>query len=297
MVGDASKATEYENIANEWRMMINEVLWDDELGAWFDYDIVQGELRKEFYATNIVPLWAGAQTSSSTVHRLLKYLRTVKVLKFPGGVPTSTEQSGEQWDYPNGWPPLQHLLVEALEQSGDMEAKELAFELAERWIESNYIAFYQSQPHHMFEKYDVTVKGLSGGGGEYDVVVGFGWTNGVILDFLNRYGDKLFSKTHRPEITGAATAMSPVLTTSVTLGGIIILLASIYGIAEIGRRLRSAHNNNCDGRHPSSRTLFPDYLYGALVSPQRQTEIMIRNSNNDKALPEGTQQRRPDFHK
>lgn len=35
------------------------------------------------------------------------------------------------------------------------------------------------------------MEGLPGGGGEYDVVVGFGWTNGVVLDFLNRFGDRL----------------------------------------------------------------------------------------------------------
>ena len=33
--------------------------------------------------------------------------------------------------------------------------------------------------------------GLSGGGGEYDVVVGFGWTNGVLLHFLDKYGGVL----------------------------------------------------------------------------------------------------------
>ena len=29
------------------------------------------------------------------------------------------------------------------------------------------------------------------GGGEYDVQLGFGWTNGIVLDFLNTYGDRL----------------------------------------------------------------------------------------------------------
>lgn len=30
--------------------------------------------------------------------------------------------------------------------------------------------------------------GISGGGGEYAVQTGFGWTNGVMLDFLDRFG-------------------------------------------------------------------------------------------------------------
>lgn len=32
-------------------------------------------------------------------------------LQFPNGVPTSLRQSGQQWDYPNAWPPLQHMLI------------------------------------------------------------------------------------------------------------------------------------------------------------------------------------------
>jgi len=36
-----------------------------------------------------------------------------------------------------------------------------------------------------------TELGGNGGGGEYEVQKGFGWTNGVILDFLDRYGSTL----------------------------------------------------------------------------------------------------------
>lgn len=45
----------------------------------------------------------------------------------------------------------------------------------------------------MFEKYNVSLattdESAAGGGGEYDVQTGFGWTNGVILDFLDKYGE------------------------------------------------------------------------------------------------------------
>ena len=80
-----------------------------------------------------------------------------------------------------------------------------------------------------FLQYDVSVRGLPGGGGEYDVVVGFGWSNGVILDFLNRYGDRLKAPDLKRPVNVGSSAVSPVLTTSVTIGGIIVLLASIYG--------------------------------------------------------------------
>lgn len=43
-------------------------------------------------------------------------------------------------------------------------------------------------------QYDALTLGGTGGGGEYEVQVGFGWTNGVILELLAKYGDKLSSE-------------------------------------------------------------------------------------------------------
>ena len=103
--------------------------------------------------------------------------------------------SGQQWDFPNGWPPLQQLIIQGLENTGDPRAKKLAFDLAQKWILNNFEAYKESMPNAMFEKYDVTVVGLPGGGGEYDVQLGFGWTNGVILELLTLYGDRLTSQT------------------------------------------------------------------------------------------------------
>jgi len=43
----------------------------------------------------------------------------------------------------------------------------------------------------MYEKYDANVIGAPGGGGEYDVQIGFGWTNGLVLEWLQRFGRTL----------------------------------------------------------------------------------------------------------
>lgn len=40
-------------------------------------------------------------------------------------------------------------------------------------------------------QYSAEELGGYGGGGEYVVQAGFGWTNGVILDFLQMYGGRL----------------------------------------------------------------------------------------------------------
>lgn len=106
-----------------------------------------------------------------------------------GGLPTSTSHSGEQWDYPNAWPPLQHMVIMGLDSTGDLDAQKLAFEMAKRWVQSNYKAFNTTSA--MFEKYDATRVGTGGGGGEYEVQFGFGWSNGVIMELLNKYGDRL----------------------------------------------------------------------------------------------------------
>lgn len=43
----------------------------------------------------------------------------------------------------------------------------------------------------MFEKFNMTDPDAAGGGGEYEVVVGFGWTNGVVLYLAGEYGQYL----------------------------------------------------------------------------------------------------------
>nr|CAD7256521.1 unnamed protein product [Timema shepardi] len=106
-----------------------------------------------------------------------------------GGIPATLEQSGEQWDYPNAWPPLQYIMIYALDASGDDWAKELAYQISEKWVRSNYKTFNETSA--MYEKYDATVSGGHGSGGEYNVQLGFGWTNGVIMELLDKYGDRL----------------------------------------------------------------------------------------------------------
>jgi len=110
---------------------------------------------------------------------------------FVGGLPTSFVQSGEQWDSPNGWAPTNHMVIEGLRQSNDIRVQEAAFRLADKWIQTNYFVYVRSGGK-MFEKYNVeSFKSQAGGGGEYEVQEGFGWSNGVILDLLLRYGDRL----------------------------------------------------------------------------------------------------------
>lgn len=154
-----------------------------------DYDLINQKLRPYFTPTNLAPLWTKCFNQSQSQHiasKVLAYINQTRLDDFPGGVPNTLYHSGEQWDYPNVWAPMQYLLIFGLENLKDENASLLAAKWAERWVQSNYVSF--SETDAMYEKYIATEFGVSGGGGEYEVQKGFGWSNGVVLDLLDRYG-------------------------------------------------------------------------------------------------------------
>lgn len=189
---DRREAKKWWSLAKYWRSAIKNVMWDPNDGVWYDYDAEARSPRKYFYPSCATPLWTGSiepNDAPKYAAKLVKYLLSTGALDFPGGVPASVLHSGEQWDYPNAWPPLQSILIGGLENSGYDEARKLAKEQATIWLRANYIGYNHWQK--MFEKYSAVQPGHQGGGGEYGVQDGFGWTNGVALELLQRYGKEL----------------------------------------------------------------------------------------------------------
>jgi len=80
-------------------------------------------------------------------------------------------------------------MVEGLDQLDHPEAKDIALRLAREWLQSNYLGWVTTG--FMFEKYNASVPGARGEGGEYYPQVGFGWTNGVVLHLLKEFGSRL----------------------------------------------------------------------------------------------------------
>jgi alpha,alpha-trehalase len=93
-----------------------------------------------------------------------------------GGVVTTLRTTGQQWDAPNGWAPLQWMTVKGLENYGQ---KNMAKDIAGRWVALNEKVYKNTGK--MMEKYNVVNSALDAGGGEYKSQDGFGWTNGVYL--------------------------------------------------------------------------------------------------------------------
>uniref|UniRef100_A0A671XP16 Trehalase n=1 Tax=Sparus aurata TaxID=8175 RepID=A0A671XP16_SPAAU len=191
ILGDGDSAARYDQAAARRLQAIESVLWDAERGAWFDYNLVTQSKHFEFYPSNLAPVWAQCYSRPEMGEKAVQYLKKSGALQFPNGVPTSLTDSGQQWDYPNAWPPLQHMLISGLSKLPSEDAKQLALDLAQRWIRTNWLAYGKYEA--MFEKYDVNGDGKPGGGGEYEVQLGFGWTNGVALQLLDQYGATLTS--------------------------------------------------------------------------------------------------------
>jgi len=175
--------------AKQYRQMLNafhDVFWNEDEGAWFDYYVDRQTHNKQFYGSIAAPIFAKCYKSAEQVQRTYSYIQKVGALSQHGGVPTSIAETGQQWDFPNAWSPLVHMLIVGLKETNDSSLENAAKEIAKTWLSSNYQQFARSG--HMFEKYNVACKTDSAGcGGEYVVQTGFGWSNGTVLDLLSIY--------------------------------------------------------------------------------------------------------------
>ena len=146
-----------------------------------------------FYPSSFIPLFTHCYHSINLAQseRIFRKMDEMGVFNFAGGIPTRLVWSGgvnssfkkflnspfslnnrsnQQWDFPNGWSPLNHMIIEGLRRSESPSMQQKAFWLAEKWVLSNYRVFYQTKA--MWEKYNVIgTFPEAGSGGEYDVQV------------------------------------------------------------------------------------------------------------------------------
>ncbi|MBX9813583.1 MAG: alpha,alpha-trehalase TreF [Sphingomonas sp.] len=176
--GDGACATRFTQAAARRKAAIDRYLWLAVRGWYADWDRARRAPSPRLSAATLYPLFAGlaapaqAKAVAATVRaRLLA----------PGGLRTTEVATGQQWDRPNGWAPLQWIAIDGLARAGEAP---LARAIAERWLATVNAAFVETGK--MLEKYDVEER-RPGGGGEYPLQDGFGWTNGVASALLERY--------------------------------------------------------------------------------------------------------------
>ncbi|XP_055348794.1 trehalase-like isoform X2 [Paramacrobiotus metropolitanus] len=204
LTGNAKKSALYHSKAKSRGSAMHDIFWNEELSMWRDYDLQEGRQRTDFYLSSIAPLFTQCTgsgvniTTAEFANRVLKSDDITKISAYPGGFPESLSKNARpdmQWDYANAWPPHQLMLVESFAQFP--ETRSTALQFAQKYFSAVYAGYNSSG--YFFEKYDVNDPGKYGGGGEYQVQEGFGWTNGGILRLIELFpGELTVNYNHTP---------------------------------------------------------------------------------------------------
>ena len=162
---------------------INRLLWDAEDGLYYDYNYEHQRLRKYAFLTTFYPLWAGIATREQAARVAANLPR----FEQPGGLQTSSVETGNQWDAPFGWAPLQLIAVQGLRRYGFPEAADRVAMKFLSLVRDEYL-----KSGTIVEKYDVVYRSaeVSAGikFGYRSNERGFGWTNAVFTALLDELG-------------------------------------------------------------------------------------------------------------
>ncbi|MEY4278450.1 MAG: alpha,alpha-trehalase TreF [Bacteroidota bacterium] len=178
MSGKNEKAAELKVQQAKRCDLVLQTCWNEELKTFCDYDAKDNKIKNTISLAMMFPLYVNMATKEQA-KMVVSCLQ--KHLLFEGGVATTVKTSGQQWDSPNGWAPLQWITIVALKNYG---YHEIADTIQERWILLNRQVF--ARTGKMMEKYNVVNTQLEAGGGEYEGQDGFGWTNGVFLAMTSK---------------------------------------------------------------------------------------------------------------
>lgn len=175
--GEDEVSKQFAIKAEARKKAVNFRLWDTSANVYQDFDYKKGNPTETLSLAMVYPLYFGL-ASPEQAEAIAAVLE--KDFLKPGGLITTLNTTGQQWDAPNGWPPLQWLAIRGLERYG---LTTLANKIESRWLTVNERVYKHTGK--LLEKYNVVDTTLTAGGGEYPTQDGFGWTNGVYLDLIN----------------------------------------------------------------------------------------------------------------
>jgi len=204
--GQHEAANYYLANANKRELAIQKFLTHRTSGGiiWRDYNYVLANFTPNIYEIAFLPAWAGLYDTKDAEIIVAEVHASITNQQLDG-VPTSFIQSGQQWDFPNEWAPLQYFMIKIMDRIARDERVEQRFRscaesvmqnLVQMWTDAVYCGWQKYQM--MFEKYNVTKMGEPGGGGQYLVQHGFGWTNGVTIHLLAEYSKHISSPSCGP---------------------------------------------------------------------------------------------------
>lgn len=158
-----------------------DLMWNPEVGFFFDYDYRQ-KRRSEFWSVaGFYPLWA----KLATPEQARELVRNLGVFEYAGGIantqPGGLDDEFKQHDYPNGWPQQHYIIVSGLLNYGYVEE---ARRIAKKYLDLNKKLLLETG--HLWEKYDV-VHCKPGISDRYDTQTGFAWTNAVFIYMISQF--------------------------------------------------------------------------------------------------------------
>lgn len=178
-VGNKNAQQLFATKAVNRKVAIIKYCWNKNTGFFYDVNFAANAQSQLVTAAGLYPLFVKIATPAQAV--ACAAMASKELVK-PGGLVTTTNHSGQQWDAPNGWAPLQWIAVKGL---CNYKKKELAKTIAESWLALNDKVY--AATGKMMEKYNVEDLTQLAGGGEYPSQDGFGWTNGVYLALKKMY--------------------------------------------------------------------------------------------------------------
>jgi alpha,alpha-trehalase len=169
-------ARKFQTLADRRATAIQTYCWNDKEQFFVDYNFHHNKPTHRISLAAVFPLYARIATKQQAD---AVAARIAKDFLKPGGLVATLSETGQQWDAPNGWAPLHWIAIEGLRHYGHYD---LANDIKRRWMKVNLKVY--AEKHKLVEKYNVSSKDGLGGGGEYPLQDGFGWTNGVLAALL-----------------------------------------------------------------------------------------------------------------
>jgi alpha,alpha-trehalase len=172
-LNDADLVNAFTHKIEQRKKAIQQYCYNEVMGYYVDFNFVKETQNTQPVLAMVYPLFFKIATAAQAASVAMAL---EACLLAPGGLLTTACLTGQQWDAPNGWAPLQWMAFTGLKQYGHHA---LADEVRKRWMAVNENVY--TGTGKMMEKYNVANTSTKAGGGEYPNQDGFGWTNGVYL--------------------------------------------------------------------------------------------------------------------
>lgn len=178
MLGKNEESQKWAKLAEKRKRNMYKYLWNENIEFFSDFDIKNRKKSDYKSLASAFPLWAELATyeQANKVRNIL-----VRDFEFNGGLVTSLKAPNidKQWNYPNGWAPLEYISIKGLENYGFLKDVR---RITKKWMDLNTKIY--KEKGKFIEKYNV-VENNDETGGTYPLQDGFGWTNGIYLYLLN----------------------------------------------------------------------------------------------------------------